>query len=52
MTKIAALADVSQRTVRRFLDGTDVLPVTRAAIVRAAKELKINLGPLRKEPAA
>ena len=45
---IAASANVSQRTVRRYLDGDHVLPIVKDAIHRAAKELKIALGPLRR----
>jgi len=51
MTKIAATANVSQRTVRRYLDGDRVLPLVEDAIKRAAKTLKINLKPLRKKAA-
>lgn len=52
MTLIAARANVSQRTVRRFLDGdTKPHPITEQAIVDAAKILKINLRPLRRRVA-
>jgi DNA-binding LacI/PurR family transcriptional regulator len=52
MTLIAARANVSPRTVRRFLDGeTRPHPITEQAITEAAKALKINLKPLRKKAA-
>lgn len=53
MTMIAARANVSQRTVRRFLDGdTKPHPITEQAMVDAAKALKINLKMLRRNKAA
>ena len=44
MTLIAARANVSARTVRRYLEGeTKPHAIVLEAIERAAKELKINL---------
>jgi DNA-binding LacI/PurR family transcriptional regulator len=44
MTLIAAKANVSVRTVQRFLEGqTKPHAIVLEAIQRAAKELKINL---------
>jgi hypothetical protein len=53
MTLIAAKANVSQRTVRRILDGDTKKPhsIVEEAIKRAAKELKISLASLRKKAA-
>lgn len=50
MALIAVKANVSPRTVRRFLDG-DTTPhdITKQAILDAAKALKISLKSLRKK---
>jgi DNA-binding LacI/PurR family transcriptional regulator len=52
MTLIAAKANVNPITVRRYLDGTTKAhAIVEEAILHAAKELKIDLKPLRKKAA-
>lgn len=41
--QIAFESNVSDRTVRRYMDGQNVLPVVEEAIKKAAKKLKIKI---------
>jgi DNA-binding LacI/PurR family transcriptional regulator len=47
MTRIAVAANCSTRTVRRYMDGSRVLPVIEDAIKAAAKSLNIKLAKIR-----
>ena len=49
ITQIAADAKCSMRTVRRYLEGCNVIPAIEAAIKASAKARHLNLDVIRKK---